>query len=63
LGNEQKHLVERFTLTEEGRRIQFEYTIVDPVYLMEPITLSTTLALDIGYPFQDEYSCDPEAIG
>ena len=59
--SEQKHLVERFTLTEEGRRIQFEYTIVDPVYLAEPITLSTTLALDIGYPFQDEYNCDPEA--
>jgi hypothetical protein len=61
--SERKHLVERFTLTEEGRRMQFEYTIEDPVYLTEPITLSTTLALDTGYPFQDDYGCDPEASG
>ncbi len=59
--SEQKHLTERFTLTDEGRRMQFEYTIEDPVYLTEPVTLSTTLALDSGYPFQDEYGCDPEA--
>jgi len=59
--SEQKHLVERFTLTEEGRRMRFEYTIEDPAYLTEPVTLSTTLALDSGYPFQDEYGCDPEA--
>jgi len=59
--SEQKHLIERFTLTEEGRRMQFEYTIEDPIYLTEPITLSTTLALDTGYPFQDEYGCDSEA--
>ena len=41
--------------------MQFEYTIEDPVYLTEPVPLSTTLALDTGYPFQDEYACDPEA--
>ena len=57
----EKHLVERFTLTEAGRRIRYEYTIEDPVYLAEPVTLSTTLGLDVGYPFQDEYGCDPEA--
>ena len=41
--------------------MQFEYTIEDPIYLTESITLTTTLALDSGYPFQDEYGCDPEA--
>ncbi len=59
--SEQKHLTELFTLTDEGRRMQFEYTIEDPVYLTELVTLSSTLALDSGYPFQDEYGCDPEA--
>ena len=57
----QKHLVERLTLTDQGRRIRYEYTIEDPVYLAEPVTLSTTLGLDVGYPFQDEYGCDPDA--
>ncbi len=59
--SEQKHLVERFTLTEEGRRIQFEYTIEDPIYLAEPATSSLTLGLDSGYPFQDDYGCNTEA--
>ena len=59
--SDQKHLVERLTLTEEGRRLEIQYTIEDPVYLTEPLSLSTTLALDAGYPFQDNYGCDPEA--
>lgn len=56
-----KHLVERLTLTEEGRRLEIQYTIEDPEYLTEPVSLTTTLALDVGYPFQDNYGCDPEA--
>jgi len=59
--SDQKHLVERFTLKEEGRRLEIRYTIEDPVYLTEPVSLSTTLALDVGYPFQDNYDCDPDA--
>jgi len=59
--SEQKHLVERLTLKEEGRRLEIQYTIEDPVYLAEPVSISTTLALDIDYPFQDNYGCDPEA--
>ena len=57
----QKHLVERLTLTDEGRRMEIQYTIEDPMYLTEPVSLTTTLALDIGYPFQEDYGCDPEA--
>lgn len=59
--SDQKHLVERLTLTDGGRRLEILYTIEDPVYLTEPVTLSATLALDAGYPFQDNYDCDPEA--
>jgi hypothetical protein len=59
--SEQKHLVESFTLTDGGRRIDYGYTMTDPVYLTQPITISTQLGLDVGYPFQDEYGCDPEA--
>ena len=59
--SEQKYLVEWFTLTEGGTRINYKYTLEDPVFLMEPITISTQLGLDAGYPFQDEYGCDPKA--
>jgi hypothetical protein len=59
--SDQKHLVERLTLTDEGRRMEIQYTIEDPVYLTEPISLSMTLALDVDYPFQGDYGCDPEA--
>ncbi|MFL2546901.1 MAG: DUF6152 family protein [Candidatus Rariloculaceae bacterium] len=59
----EKHLLERLTLTEEGRRMEISYTIEDPVYLTEPVSLTTTLALDVGYPFQDNYGCDPQAAG
>lgn len=59
--SEQKHLVERLTLTEGGTRIDYKYTLEDPVYLTEPITISTQLGLDVGYPFPDEYACDPNA--
>ena len=59
--SEQKHLTERFTLLDDGRRLQYEYTLEDPVYLTEPVSLSPTFSLDPGYPWQNEYGCDPEA--
>jgi hypothetical protein len=33
----QKHLVERFALQADGRRLNYEVTVEDPVYLAEPI--------------------------
>ena len=57
----EKHVVERFTLNDDGNRIRHEYTIEDPVYLSKPVSLSQTLMLDSTYPWQDEYGCDPEA--
>lgn len=59
--SDQKHLVERFTLTEGGRGLSYEYSMTDPVYLSETVTLSAQFRLDAAYPFQDEYGCDPEA--
>jgi hypothetical protein len=59
--SDQKHLLERLTLLNDGGRLRYEYTMSDPVYLTEPVTLSHTLGLDSGYPWQDEYACDPSA--
>ena len=59
--SDQKHVVERFTLVDGGSQIKYEFTITDPVYLTEPVSLSQTMSLDPGYPWPDEYACDPEA--
>ncbi|MGI9272435.1 MAG: DUF6152 family protein [Woeseiaceae bacterium] len=59
--SDEKHLVERFTLLDGGSRMNYEYTITDPTYLTEPVSLSQTMSLDPAYPWQDEYGCDPEA--
>ena len=59
--SEQKHLTERFTLLDDGRRMRLEYSIEDPVYLTESVMLSLTFGLDSGYPYQDDYDCDLEA--
>lgn len=34
----QKHVIERYTLTEDGRRIQIDILLEDPEYLAEPFT-------------------------
>ena len=38
--SDQKHLVERFTLTNGGLNLEAEITVTDPVYLSEPFTFS-----------------------
>ena len=55
-----KHVVERYTLIDGGNRMQVEYTFEDPVYLTEPVAMSSTFFTDPGYPWQ-EYGCDPNA--
>ena len=59
--SDQKHLMERFTLTDGGRGLSYEYEISDPLYLSETVNLSAQFRLDPAYPFQEEYGCDPEA--
>ncbi len=36
----QKHTIERLTLADDGTRLRYEVTVEDPVYLMEPASLS-----------------------
>ncbi len=55
-----KHVVERYTLTDGGNGLRVEYTFEDPVYLTEPVTMSDVFFLDPGYPWQD-YNCDANA--
>ncbi len=38
--SEQKHLVERFSLSEDGMYLTAEITVTDPVYFTEPVTFS-----------------------
>ena len=38
--SEQAHLVERFTPTENGGRLEYEVTVTDPETFMEPIVMS-----------------------
>ena len=55
-----KRVVERYTLLDDGRRMRVDYTFEDPVYLTEPVNMSTTFFVDPGYPWT-EYDCDPHA--
>ena len=59
--SEKKHLTERFTLIDEGRRMRFGYTLEDSVYLTEAVSSSQTFYLDPDYPWPEEYGCDPKA--
>ena len=38
--SEEKHLVERFTMLNDGLNLKAEITVTDPVYLSEPKTFS-----------------------
>ena len=58
--SDRKRVVERYTLTDGGNRMQVEYMFEDPVYLAEPVTLSSSFFIDPEYPWQ-EYDCDLEA--
>jgi len=58
--SDQKHVVERYVLADEGRRLQVEYQFEDPVYLTGQMEMATTFFLDAGYPWQ-EYNCDAQA--
>lgn len=37
-GSTQKHSVERYQLTEDGKQLKIDYVIDDPVYMVEPMT-------------------------
>jgi len=57
--SEQKRVVERFKLTGDGFRMSVSYTIEDPVYLTQPVTVEGEYQKGSDYEFVDE-PCDKE---
>jgi len=57
-----KHTVERLTLTDDRTRLRYEITVEDPVYLMEPASLTVQWdhRPDLEFSPPSE-ACDPEA--
>jgi hypothetical protein len=53
----QKHVVERYTLSDDGLTLGLEYTFEDPEYLSEVVTESGELLLNPGYAME-EWDCD-----
>ena len=55
----QKHVVERYRLTEDGTRIELEFVLEDPEYVAEPLTHSREL---IYSPHMEmfRFNCDLE---
>jgi len=57
--SEQKRVVERYRLTGNGLRMSVSYTIEDPVYLTQPVTIEGEYQKSSDYEFVDE-PCDQD---
>lgn len=58
--SEQKELVERYTVSEDGSVLTLEYTVTDPVYLSEPYTGNVVWhRMPFDSPIYD-FNCDAE---
>ncbi len=55
----QKHVVERYRLTEDGTRIAVEFLLEDPEYLAEPLTHTRELVYS-PHLVMSRYDCDPQ---
>ena len=55
-----KHVVERYSLNEDGLGMEFTVTVEDPLYLTEPVTLHGTYIKTHDYDI-GRYDCDLEA--
>jgi hypothetical protein len=53
-----KTTVERYRLGNGGKTLTLEFTMTDPEYLREPVTVTHTYNLLADYTLQD-YTCDP----
>ena len=42
--SEQKHLVERYSLSDDGLALEIQMTVTDPVFLSEPVTIDYYMA-------------------
>ncbi len=56
----QKHVVERYRLTEDGTRIALEFMLEDPEYITEPMTHTRELIYSPQMELS-RFDCDPEA--
>lgn len=56
----QKHVVERYRLIDEGRRVLVEFTLEDPEYIVEPLSHSRELVYAPGMTIQ-RFDCDPDS--
>jgi len=56
----QKHVVERYQLIDEGRRVNVEFMLEDPEYITEPLVHSRELVYAPGMAIQ-RFDCDPES--
>jgi hypothetical protein len=56
---EQKSAVERYRLTNDGKSLELTFTMEDPEYLTQPVTIEHRYNLTADYELQD-YQCDPE---
>jgi hypothetical protein len=59
--SEQKRVVERYVLKDEGRLMEVTYTVTDPVYLAEPFSQTHAKRFVPGYEITEYEPCDPEA--
>jgi len=58
--SEKKELIERYTLVNNGKRLEVEYTVIDPVYLSEPAHDKGAFVLRSDGELT-AYECDPRA--
>ncbi len=59
--SEKKEVAELYTLVNDGRRMEVEYSVKDPVYLKEPAAMSVgAYVLRNGVVLSD-FDCDPRA--
>ena len=56
----QKHVIERYTLADDGMKIDVEYTFEDPEYLSEPVSDSGSMAFRPEYEME-AWDCDRSA--
>ena len=56
--SEAKHLVERFSLSDDRKHVEYEATVEDPVYLTAPATVRSRGDYRPGQAMSDE-PCDP----
>jgi hypothetical protein len=56
----QKHVVERYRLIDDGRRVEVEFVLEDPEFIAEPLVHSRELLYAPNMTIQS-FDCDPEA--